>query len=91
MKINGHNPYSKIEPARPVSEHSRAEDQGSSVASGGAAAEVRMSDTAHALRDARAPEQPDPAKVERLRAAIARGELRIDPDKIAARMLEEER
>ena len=50
-----------------------------------------MSAEAQALRDSRAPERPDEAKIERLRTAIARGELHIDADRIAARMLEEER
>ena len=54
------------------------------------AAQVAVSASARAFEDLRAPERPDAAKVQRLRDAIARGELRIDPERIAARMIEEE-
>ena len=42
------------------------------------------------LAEARAPEKPDQSRIERLREAIANGELKIDAKKIAARMMEEE-
>jgi flagellar biosynthesis anti-sigma factor FlgM len=52
---------------------------------------VDVSSEAQALRDARAPEAADAARVERLREAIAKGAFVIDPDRIAALMLGEER
>ncbi len=89
MKITGHNPYARVDSTR------RHADRGGSErpeAGGvrGEATEVRMSPAAEAFSHARAPERPDPERIERLRQAIANGELKIDPRKIAARMLEEE-
>ncbi|GAB5542210.1 MAG: flagellar biosynthesis anti-sigma factor FlgM [Sandaracinaceae bacterium] len=91
MKITGQNPYSKIESTRerkgaPASESAKAES-----AVGRPAAEVEMSDAARAMREARAPEQPDAQKVARLKQAILDGEFRIDPERIASAMFDEER
>lgn len=87
MKISGHNPYTRID--------SKSRDRRSNKPEGAAgvrteAAQVAMSDTAKAMSEARAPEKPDADRIERLRAAIANGELKIDAQAIAARMMEEE-
>jgi len=71
---------------RPAESEASAEAKGSH----GPAAEVQVSRVARAFDELRAPERPDAEKVERLRAAITRGELHVDPEKIAARMIEEE-
>ncbi|HJL19623.1 MAG TPA: flagellar biosynthesis anti-sigma factor FlgM [Sandaracinaceae bacterium LLY-WYZ-13_1] len=91
MKISGHTPYAKIESTR-AGERGPAEGRESSEASPtGAAAEVRMSDAARAMRDAHAPERPDEAKVARLRELVERGDFQIDAERIASAMLDEER
>ncbi len=51
---------------------------------------VEVSRAARELAAARAPETPDTARVERLRAAIADGSFEVDPDAIAEQMLKEE-
>lgn len=90
MKIPGHTKRAHIEPSRrDATDHARSDkDDTSRVSSVGApAARVKMSEAA---RSARAPEAPDMAKVERLRDAIANGELKVDTQRIASRILEEE-
>jgi flagellar biosynthesis anti-sigma factor FlgM len=52
---------------------------------------VDVSSSASTLREARAAQVTDDARVERLRDAIAKGTFVVDHDAIAARMLEEER
>ena len=52
---------------------------------------VEVSGAARRLASARAPETVDEAKVSRLRAAIADGSFHVDPQRIATKMLEEER
>jgi len=88
MKIPGHTQRTKIERRRDskpdATEASRAEG------GTGPAAQVQMSDAARALERAHAPEAPDMAKVARLRDAIANGQLKIDPERIASRMIQEE-
>ena len=51
---------------------------------------VEISEGSRLLVEARAPEQADLEKVERIRAALADGSFSVDPEKIADRMLEEE-
>ena len=51
---------------------------------------VEVSSAARQLAAARAPETPDVARVERLRAAIADGSFEVDADAIAEQMLKEE-
>jgi flagellar biosynthesis anti-sigma factor FlgM len=53
--------------------------------------QVAVSTSASTLREARAPQGTDDARVELLRDAIAKGTFVVDHDAIAARMLEEER
>lgn len=87
MKIQGHPPTS-IDPRTVQRER---ETPVPKPPTGGGAAEVRVSDSAKALGDARAPEQPDSARIERLRERVAKGELVIDAERIADAMLREER
>ncbi|MCC6876610.1 MAG: flagellar biosynthesis anti-sigma factor FlgM [Sandaracinaceae bacterium] len=56
-----------------------------------AVGDVKVSQSARALADLRAPETPDPERIAKLRGQIERGELEIDPEKIAETMLREER
>jgi flagellar biosynthesis anti-sigma factor FlgM len=92
MKISGHHPHAKVERSQVERRDTGASgERGAAAASTGAAAEVRMSETARALTDAHGPERPDPARVERLRRAIERGELRVDVGRIADAILEQER
>jgi flagellar biosynthesis anti-sigma factor FlgM len=53
--------------------------------------QVAVSSSAGALRQIRGPEVTDSGRIERLRDAIANGTFEIDHDRIAARMMEEER
>jgi flagellar biosynthesis anti-sigma factor FlgM len=55
------------------------------------AAKVAVSNEAKQLAEARSPAVADAAKVMRLAQAIARGEFMMDAEKIADRMLKEER
>jgi flagellar biosynthesis anti-sigma factor FlgM len=52
--------------------------------------EVRVSREAHELAAARGVEVPDQARIDRLKDAIANGTFRVDVDRIASRMLDEE-
>jgi flagellar biosynthesis anti-sigma factor FlgM len=52
--------------------------------------EVRVSREAHELAASRGPEVPDQARIDRLKDAIANGTFRIDVDRIASRMIDEE-
>ncbi|MEC7522271.1 MAG: flagellar biosynthesis anti-sigma factor FlgM [Myxococcota bacterium] len=91
MKITGQNPYAKIESTRERKGAPSSESAPAERAVGRPAAEVEMSDAARATRELRAPERPDAEKVARLKQAILDGEFRIDPDRIASAMLDEER
>jgi negative regulator of flagellin synthesis FlgM len=52
--------------------------------------EVRVSREAQELAGARGVEVPDQARIDRLKEAIANGSFRIDVDRIASRMIDEE-
>ncbi len=65
--------------------------KGSKTGSAASADAVSVSDEARTLSKARGPETPDPARIERLRDAIRRGEFKVDAERIAERMLLEER
>lgn len=84
MKVNGPNGSAPIELVR------SRRDTPVEVRPREGAERVEVSSEAQALRDARTPEIVDAARVERLREAIAKGAFVIDPDRIAALMLEEE-
>ena len=79
MKITGQNPYSKIESTRERKGAPASESAKAESAVGRPAAEVEMSDAARAMREAR------------LKQAILDGEFRIDPERIASAMFDEER
>jgi flagellar biosynthesis anti-sigma factor FlgM len=52
---------------------------------------VRVSEEAKAFADARGPEAPDRARIERIIEAIRSGQFAIDAERIADAMLREER
>ena len=83
MKINGIN-----RPQIDVSQNVRR-----SAYQGGRtpAAKVAVSNEAKQLAEARSPAVSDAAKVARLAQAIARGDFMIDAERVADRMLREER
>ncbi|MCA9609517.1 MAG: flagellar biosynthesis anti-sigma factor FlgM [Myxococcales bacterium] len=90
MKIPSHS--HRTAPSRDRSTPSKAEKaEKSGAGAGRPAAKVQVSGGARALEGLRAPEQVDSAKVARLRQAIDNGEFEVDADRIAERMLEEER
>lgn len=88
MKIQGQPPVSSLDARSVQRERDSRAPRSASV---GATTDVRVSDGARALGDARAPEQPDDARVERLRGELASGRLVVDADRIADAMLREER
>lgn len=53
--------------------------------------QVNVSQEARSLAEARAPEVPDQERIDRLKEAISNGTFKIDVDRIATQMLEEER
>ncbi len=57
----------------------------------GQATKVAVSNEARKLAEARAPAVSDAAKVQRLLAAIARGDFMADAEQITTRMMAEER
>jgi flagellar biosynthesis anti-sigma factor FlgM len=92
MKITGQNPYAKVEATRSDPKRGVKEDSSlRSSATGQAATEVKLSGTAQALQEARSPETPDLDRIAELRAQVERGELEIDPQRIADAMLRDER
>jgi len=88
MKISGHLQRSPVDSTRHDSKADRgAERDHAPAGPTEPAARVKVSDAARQAHD---PAAPDMQKVERLRAALEAGELKVDPEQIAARMLEEE-
>jgi flagellar biosynthesis anti-sigma factor FlgM len=51
---------------------------------------VEVSNTSKLLAEARGPNEPDMARVQRLKDAITNGEFTIDAERIASAMLHEE-
>ncbi len=88
MKIPGHPQRTNIERRRDSKPDAVGASRGEAAIA--PAAQVKMSDAARALERTSGPEAPDMAKVARLRDAIAAGELKIDPERIASRMVQEE-
>lgn len=83
MKISGTRTQLSIDSTR-----SRAVERPSSPAK--PSEKVRVSSGARSLADAKAPEAPDRARIERLTDAIREGRFQIDAAKIADVMLKEE-
>lgn len=54
------------------------------------AAKVRVSTGARALADSRRPEEPDAARIDRLKNAIEDGTFQVDAGQVADRMIAEE-
>ena len=69
----------------------RSENKSKSPSRSAAAEQVSVSAEARSLAEARAPEVPDQARIDRLKEAIRNGSFEIDVDRIATQMLEEER
>lgn len=92
MKINGPNgpngpaPLRSYQGGKPTSKTGG----GDSVANDNSADRVEVSGGAQALANARAPEEPDMQRIQRLKDAIANGTFVIDHDRIAQRLLDEE-
>jgi flagellar biosynthesis anti-sigma factor FlgM len=57
----------------------------------GQATKVAVSSEARKLAEARAPAVSDAAKIQRLLAAVARGDFMVDAEQVANRMMAEER
>lgn len=83
MKINGmQRTYADVPPVA-----KRAPQQGGP----GPAAKVAVSNEARQLAEARAPQVSDAAKIQKLTAAIARGDFMIDAAQVTDRLMAEER
>jgi flagellar biosynthesis anti-sigma factor FlgM len=85
MKIQGPHrsaPLEVVRPRREASSSGKPPDHSE---------RVEVSAEARALREARGPEIPDMLRVDRLREAIEKGAFKVDPDRIAALMVKEER
>ena len=94
MKVNGNAGPPGAAPLSALSGGDSRKATSKAVPSSGAAVasdRVAVSLTARALHEARTTEQPtDAKKIRALREAIRAGTFRIDPDKIAEKMLQEE-
>jgi negative regulator of flagellin synthesis FlgM len=51
---------------------------------------VQVSSSSKLLAQARGPHTPDAARVERLKSAIANGSFKVDADRVAEAMIQEE-
>lgn len=90
MRVTGTSPHTQVQRAgdgRPKAAEARVTP---TPGSPGAAA-VRVSGAGKILAAARAPEVPDPDRIERLRALVESGGLAVDAGAIADAMLREER
>lgn len=85
MKVHGPNGSGRVEVVRPRRDSSAAHKP---QKDGGERVEV--SAEARALREARGPEVPDLLRVARLREALLKGAFKINPERIADLMLQEE-
>ena len=90
MKIDGSNKPGTADQVRLRQNSQAAKGKGGDAGSRSVGEQVDVSSTARALQSARAPEVPDQAKIARLKEAIRNGEFKIDVDRIASRILEEE-
>ncbi len=92
MKIDGSHTRGAL---GDVGKAARARDgrgaEGATSGREGSAVKVSVSTRARRLAEARGPEQPDEARIQRLRDAIEKGTLDVDPARIADAMLREER
>ncbi|MDH5671847.1 MAG: flagellar biosynthesis anti-sigma factor FlgM [Myxococcales bacterium] len=86
MKIQGPHRPSPIQ--KP--EHTKPTATGHAAPGGAPSVQVNVSSQARQLAEARAPEQPDEARVARLTDAIRNGTFTVDVDRIADAMLSEE-
>lgn len=90
MKIDGSNKPGSADQIRARQNSQAAKQKDADSGKPAAAEQVSVSSAARALQSARGPEVPDQAKIARLKEAIRNGEFKIDFDRIASRILEEE-
>jgi len=89
MKINGPNGPNGTAPLRSYQGGKQSSKTGGSERSD-SADRVDVSSSAQTLASARAPEEPDMDRIQRLKDAIKNGTFVIDHDRIAQRMMDEE-
>ena len=87
MKITGPNSANPLKPPK----GDRAPAERNKAAPPAKTDRVRFSPAAAALSKAREPEQPDLERIDKLRRAILDGSFKVDHQRIAERMLQEER
>ncbi|MBI2896540.1 MAG: flagellar biosynthesis anti-sigma factor FlgM [Deltaproteobacteria bacterium] len=85
MKVQGPNGSGPVEAVR-----SRRDSSPARKPQKHGGERVEVSAEARALREARGPEVPDMLRVARLREALLKGAFKIDPERIADLMLQEE-
>lgn len=89
MKVNGPNGPNGPAPLRSYTGGKTATKTGGSEREQ-SADRVDVSTSAQTLANARAPEEPDMERIQRLKDAIANGTFVIDHERIAQKMLDEE-
>lgn len=85
MKVYNRSSLGPVDSREPSSAPPRRAEESSAPA-----ARVDVSHGAQLLRDARGPEAPDPARIERLKEAIRAGTFAVDADRIADAILKAE-
>lgn len=90
MKIDGTHGRGAIDRVE-TRQDTRARERSAEAPRGGDTVKVSVSSRARQLAEARAPEKPDQARIARLKEAVEKGTLDVDPAKIANAMLREER
>ena len=90
MRILGPKTPETTKVSREASDQKASESETSKGAERARGEKVQISKQAQQLTDMRAPEKPDLERVERLRQAIESGDFKVDAEKIAERMMEEE-
>lgn len=89
MKVNGPNGPNGPAPLRSYQGGKQATKTGGSERDA-SADRVDVSDGAQVLANARAPEEPDMQRIQRLKDAIANGTFVINHERIAQKMMDEE-
>lgn len=92
MKINGPNGPNGPNGTGPLRSYQggKTSKTGGTERSDASADRVDVSSGAQVLANARAPEEPDMERIQRLKDAIANGTFVIDHERIAQKMLDEE-
>lgn len=90
MKIDGTNARGALGRVE-TKQDGKAREQDATAVRGGDTVKVSVSSRARRLAEARAPEKPDQARIQKMREMVEKGTLDVDPAKIASAMLREER